>query len=352
MLTRWVVIVTVAQGLALVPGLAAPAGAAKVPSAGELANAQKKANAAAARLAKAQTNLAKAEEGIADLEARTTLTSTRLVSLEGQVRDLAVDQYVRGPVPLAWATQGDVSEAARRRTILRYVSLVRVDAVEGYRVARVDLETDRTELERRLAVQRTTVGRLRSEQARVTSELDRLASLQRARDAKLAADRRKAEAARRPPARGAPARSAGPVIGVPDVGRVLGSGAWICPVQGPRAFSNDWGQARSGGRSHQGNDIMAPRGTPVVASVAGSVKGHSSGLGGIAYYLKGDDGNTYYGAHLDRLTGASGRVDAGTVIGTVGSSGNASASAPHLHFEVHPGGGRAVNPFSLLSRFC
>jgi peptidoglycan LD-endopeptidase LytH len=134
--------------------------------------------------------------------------------------------------------------------------------------------------------------------------------------------------------------------------RVLGSGSWICPVQGPRAFSDDFGDPRSGGRSHQGNDIMAPRGTPVVASVAGTVKGHNSSLGGISYYLNGDDGNTYFGTHLDRLSGASGRVAAGTVIGYVGSTGNASASAPHLHFEMHPGGGRAVNPYATLRKFC
>ncbi|MGH9178009.1 MAG: murein hydrolase activator EnvC family protein, partial [Acidimicrobiales bacterium] len=141
-------------------------------------------------------------------------------------------------------------------------------------------------------------------------------------------------------------RSAGGATGV------IASGEWICPVQGPRAFSNDFGDPRSGGRSHQGNGIMAPRGTPVVASVAGTVKGHNSSLGGISYYLSGVDGNTYFGTHLDRLSGASGRVAAGTVVGYVGSTGNASASAPHLHFEVHPGGGRAVNPFATLSKYC
>ncbi len=86
--------------------------------------------------------------------------------------------------------------------------------------------------------------------------------------------------------------------------------------------------------------------------MAGTVKGHSSSLGGISYYLSGADGNTYFGTHLDRLSGASGRVAAGTVVGYVGSSGNASASSPHLHFEIHPGGGGAVNPYTTLSRYC
>ncbi|HEX2063230.1 MAG TPA: M23 family metallopeptidase, partial [Acidimicrobiales bacterium] len=118
------------------------------------------------------------------------------------------------------------------------------------------------------------------------------------------------------------------------------------------AFTNDWGQPRSGGRRHQGNDILSPRGTPVVASVAGTVRGHNSGLGGISYYLNGADGNTYFGTHLDRLSGVSGRVAAGTVIGYVGNTGNARGGPPHLHFEIHPGGGRPVNPYPTLVKYC
>ncbi|MGH9181488.1 MAG: murein hydrolase activator EnvC family protein, partial [Acidimicrobiales bacterium] len=172
---------------------------------------------------------------------------------------------------------------------------------------------------------------LAAEQAKARTELNRLSAAQRAFEARAAATRSR---------RG------------PDASRILGSGGpWTCPVQGPRAFTNDWGQPRSGGRSHQGNDILSPRGTPVVASVAGTVKANSSSLGGLAYYLRGDDGNTYFGAHLDRL-GATGRVSAGTVIGYVGNSGNARGGPPHLHFEVHPGHGRAANPFSLLRRHC
>ena len=126
----------------------------------------------------------------------------------------------------------------------------------------------------------------------------------------------------------------------------------MCPVQGPRAFTNDWGQPRSGGRRHQGTDILSPRGTPVVASVGGTVRGHNSSLGGISYYLNGDDGNTYFGTHLDSLSGASGRVSQGTVLGYVGNTGNARGGPTHLHFEIHPGGGGAVNPYPTLAQHC
>jgi len=132
---------------------------------------------------------------------------------------------------------------------------------------------------------------------------------------------------------------------------ITGSNGFLCPIGGPTTFSDTWGAARSGGRSHKGVDMFATRGTPVVASVGGEVRQRNSRLGGLSYYLDGDDGNRYYGAHLDSF-GASGRVEAGTVIGTVGNSGNARFSSPHLHFEVMPGGGRAVNPTPTVRAAC
>ncbi|HEV8115511.1 MAG TPA: M23 family metallopeptidase, partial [Acidimicrobiales bacterium] len=130
-------------------------------------------------------------------------------------------------------------------------------------------------------------------------------------------------------------------------------GPWVCPVQGGATFTNDWGFPRSGGRRHQGNDLFAPRGTPVVASVAGSYRRSSNGLGGISYYLQGSDGNTYYGTHMAGYGSVGpGPVAQGAVLGFVGNSGNARGTSPHLHFEIHPGGGGAVNPFPTVSRAC
>ncbi len=130
---------------------------------------------------------------------------------------------------------------------------------------------------------------------------------------------------------------------------VSGSG-WVCPVAGPTAFGDTWGAPRSGGRMHQGVDMMSPRGTPLVAVVSGSATMRTNSLGGNVVTLAGSDGNGYYYAHLSAWEGGSRSVSAGEVIGYVGATGNTTAN--HLHFEIHPGGGAAVNPYPTVRQFC
>ena len=89
--------------------------------------------------------------------------------------------------------------------------------------------------------------------------------------------------------------------------------------------------------------MLAPTGTPLVAVVSGSVQFKQNSLGGNAVWLAGSDGNRYYYAHLSGFEGSSRGVSQGEVIGYVGDTGNASGT-PHLHFEVHPGGGAAGQP--------
>ena len=128
----------------------------------------------------------------------------------------------------------------------------------------------------------------------------------------------------------------------------------LCPVKGAGKFdfSNSFGAPREGRRKHGGNDIFAKRGTPVVATVGGtlrSVKGDNVGIG---YYLAGDDGVTDYGAPLAKLAVGDGPVDRGEIIGAVGASGNAQGTPPHLHFEVKPRNGASVDPYGLLRKWC
>lgn len=139
---------------------------------------------------------------------------------------------------------------------------------------------------------------------------------------------------------------AGAVLRIDDVV------AWVCPVHGKVRFVSGYGDPRGGGRRHEGVDLAAPRGTPVVANVSGFFKRSSGPRGGHAYYLEGDDGVVYYGAHLSEYVGSNRWVRLGEAIGRVGTSGNAKGTVPHLHFERMPAGGPTVDPLPLLTRAC
>jgi murein DD-endopeptidase MepM/ murein hydrolase activator NlpD len=128
-----------------------------------------------------------------------------------------------------------------------------------------------------------------------------------------------------------------------------GSGM-VCPIGGNYGFADTWGAPRSGGRSHQGVDMIAAPGVPIIAAETGIVRFSSNRLGGNAAWLTGNSGTTYYYAHLSSYTGSSGSVSRGQQIGRNGQTGN--AGTPHLHFEVHPGGGRAVNPYPYVRAVC
>lgn len=137
----------------------------------------------------------------------------------------------------------------------------------------------------------------------------------------------------------------------PEVHLSSGGGI-VCPVAGSVSFVDSWGDSRSGGRGHKGTDMMADYGTPTAAPVSGTVEHRGSSLGGLSWYVHGDDGTTYYGTHLSGYENeGAGWVEAGTVIGYVGDSGNA-AGTPHLHFEVQPGGGSAVNSYPFVAEAC
>jgi len=132
-------------------------------------------------------------------------------------------------------------------------------------------------------------------------------------------------------------------------------GKGVCPVAGAVSFSDTWGAPRSGGRRHEGVDMIAARGTPIVAIYDGTIARITTGsLSGLAVWLRADNGDSFFYAHLDDYGEISTGVwvPAGYTIGHNGSTGNAPSWLPHLHFEWHPGGGAAVNPYPLVKSLC
>lgn len=125
--------------------------------------------------------------------------------------------------------------------------------------------------------------------------------------------------------------------------------AMVCPVAGRAEFSDSWGDRRSGGRRHEGVDMVAERGTPVIAALAGFAEFKNTGAGGTSIWLTTPGGDKFFYAHLDAWEGESRDVAQGEVVGFVGSTGNAGGT--HLHFEVRPGG-RAINPYPPTHAAC
>jgi murein DD-endopeptidase MepM/ murein hydrolase activator NlpD len=134
----------------------------------------------------------------------------------------------------------------------------------------------------------------------------------------------------------------GPVLASPEVTARLSEGGYVFPVYGTASFGDSFGAPRPGipGGWHHGEDIFAQEGAPLLAVADGTI--HTVGyikLGGYRLWLRDDDGNEFYYAHLSAyspLAIEGKRVKAGDVIGFVGDTGDAEGGLPHLHFEIHP----------------
>lgn len=118
-----------------------------------------------------------------------------------------------------------------------------------------------------------------------------------------------------------------------------------------RALRDTWQASRTAGRRHEGIDIFAKKGTPVIAATEGIVlRTEETPLGGKVVWVLGPGGQHHYYAHLDRVADvvAYQRLAAGAVLGYVGNTGNARGTPPHLHYGVYGQGG-AINPYPLLA---
>lgn len=275
-------------------------------------------------------------------------------ALKSRAKDLVLEAYMTGGaggdlMSIAFSA-GSIQEILTTQILLSraasydLVSLDRLDAVRR----------EMSRLKDQLEIDQRRVAELRGRSEAVVDRLDELqaetASAYREADSEADSVRAKFEAEQRRKRLAALAAKAGAAGGVSQ-GATPG---FQCPAPTAR-FINDWGFPRSGGRTHKGTDMMAPRGDPAVAVASGTVRFKTNRLGGIVAYLSADHGVLYYYAHLngyaDGLTSGQ-RVAGGAVIGYIGDSGNAKGGATHLHFEIRPGGSSAANPYPTLARSC
>lgn len=240
-----------------------------------------------------------------------------------------------------------------------------VDSLHHVELMREEAEQVARQVEHEEAEQQRVMDSLRATEAETEALLVRVAERKKESQRELQAQRAREEEERRRRAE-EEARRAAAAARSSSSGGGGGGGpvvdGMVCPVVGAvagRDFSNDWGYPRSGGRSHQGNDIFASRGTSVVAVAAGTVvrmnpPSSPTSLGGITVTYRTGDGSEWYNAHLHTIAdgiapGAS--VSRGQVIGTVGNTGNARTTPPHLHLGRRYGGSW-VNPWPTTSGVC
>ena len=357
----------------------------------EIADARERANDAAEQLFQAQSDYEVLQDAQVRLVVELDTVREEVEALRANVESIAVSRFVSTgsdgiPVLTDFRTP---NERMRADVLIEIVAESGATTLDDYEAARVRLNEKQDELDQTEEAIEAQQDRLRTLQAEAEAEVERLREVERQRLQDEAVQqalealqreeqrqleefqRRLAEAARRSntnPAETAAATAAAVAAdgstsgstgasGATAGGRTGGGGggsnpaafgegyidAIVCPVQGVSAYGDSWGAPRSGGRRHQGVDMLAPTGTPLQAVVSGTLSHGSNRLGGITVSLLGDNGNRYYYAHLSRYEGLPGRVEQAQVIGFIGDTGNATG-VPHLHFEIRPGGGIPVNP--------
>jgi peptidoglycan LD-endopeptidase LytH len=299
------------------------------------------------------------------LENRIAAYQDEAVDLRQVARDLVVEAYTTGGrsmVTVAFEA-GSIQDLLTSQVLIDNAASRDVaDLDRLLSVSRemdrltLDLEQQRAEVQVVEAQVQALVAHTTQLEADAKAAYDNASAAERAAIDALAKERREFKAAEARRAAAARASSGG------GGSTSSGSGGlppdatpgFLCPVVGGAAFANTWGAPRSGGRRHKGVDMFAPRNTPLQAVVSGKVTFSSNTLGGRSTHVYGDDGVTYYYAHLEGYPSdiSSGQhVSAGTIVGYLGNSGNARYTSPHLHFEIRPGG-VAVNPYPTVRYYC
>jgi septal ring factor EnvC (AmiA/AmiB activator) len=378
---NWVLVLFLAALLALPPGAAAagtrPAMQAAPPSgAAARDDLQTRLDAATRAYIESREELVGVESELREAQRQVDGYNERLADAKAVLAGQAAALYRSGGLPTASMVLGqkggDVGDLADRLALADRVAAHSQDkAVEagaivaGYDAATRRLGAVRARRRSLVAKQQDAVGRLQADLAEAEERLRREDAAKRARERAAAAEKARAEAeAAREAAEAAaattttttapPTTTTRPPVQATQPKPPATSGGRACPVARPYSFIDSWGFARSGGRRHQGVDIMARHGTTVYAYMGGVVTSTTvnEGLGGTTVWIRDRSGTLYYYAHLARFVVRRGQtVRTGQVVGAVGSTGNATADAPHLHFEIRPGG-TPVNPYPFVKAVC
>lgn len=312
---------------------------------------------------------AEAEAAVSRSQDKADAARERIAELEGQLdkiqvrlSDRAASLFVAGGSPqvLAVLSSDSVTDAADRLEFASAVAQQDTDLATRVSVQTQELAWQREQLAEAIDEEQRALAQLKSQQASINARLGDYQSRVSELEDKLAAE----QAPPPPTTQGTTNGGGGTGSGTGgDAGGgggggggtppITGSG-WLltCPVAGPNSFVDSFGDPRPGGRTHQGIDLIAALGTPVVAVHAGTVHRTGSSIGGLGIVLSHDGSAdwTFY-THFSRYGayGEGAHVGAGQVIGYVGNTGT---TVYHLHFEYHPNGGAAVNPYSALLGVC
>lgn len=279
----------------------------------------------------------------------------RVERLQVRLGARARDVYIQGPAGvLEFVLEANsLSDLSDRVTFLSALNEADASVAAGIEVQQEELDRFEDDLQGYLADQEALLRQFRQQKKELDAKFAEQVEIEQAIQAKLAEAEEVASSLKRQLRQQLLAALAAQQAGS---GIKLKPGQGLlqaCPVDSPRSYIDDFGYPRSGGRSHQGNDIFAPYGTPIRAPFEGIADESSNSLGGLAVFVRASDGTYVYNAHLSRYAGVDGKhVQPGDLIGYVGQSGNAAGTPPHDHFELHPGGGSAITPYQHLNLVC